>query len=709
MLTGLLLAAAGQHLVNAEPGVDLTFGLARRFDLAFRLEIRNAGSTLSGLLVLLLGGTLFALAAPVWPRRRSERFDGPLPAQRKTSRWERALFSLSCILWLVLVIALRKGLYTHWFVLGLALLVAGITVPVRRFLRPTQALSTPPFDRRDAILVACILLVGGAALLPALGRHPMTLLGDEGIFFEHAQAFSVKWEGNALGLGTYSYPALGNYYQALVVDWFRGTVWGWRFSSVLASLAALPLFYLLFRQSFSRLAAVLSVLFCIGSPYFLAVSRMGYLSNHTIPIVALFLVVLQAALRRRDLGLLFVAGVASGLGFHSYPPSKVSIVIGVLAISILVVLRRIDLPKALGCGALFVAGNALLVVPHVASVAFQDPVGGLHKLGESLFLNTWSLNTLFPEVSQSSVWTTRLGDQTIFFEPRLAAILVVRGIVRTLLLFHDHEMIGQQFMITGMVGFLAPVLYVLGLCTATLRVFQRPFTLAVLLYFACFFCLSALNTGGDRHSHLLPIVPAAGLFTAIPLILLVRALPARRRRGGRLAASATAAVIAAWGCYTYYVLMPRIYQPTLDTVVAYELTDGPRSTPVWYVRAEAPGDPLEGMNWTRFKLDHLCKLSPFETLTPEALTARLRPPGARATVFARPEMAESLRTSLTVLGDAAPELEPIDVPGLHGTVRLGFRLRLQPAGADRFEDRRPARTSWTPERPAVRLVPDAIG
>lgn len=679
LLTALLLAAAGQYLVNAEPGVDVTFGLAERFNVAFRLTVRNAGSTLSGLLLLLCGGFLFAFAAPALSGLATEPFDAPLKAQKRIARWEKGVFVLSCALWLALVVALRKGVTSHWFVLVLALLLLGITLPARRFLGPAGSAPARPLEKRDAVLVGAILVLGAAALFPILGRFPMLLLGDEGIFLEHAHALAARWEGNALGILTYGYPALGNFYQAIFVGWFEGSVWSWRFSSALASLAALPLFFLLFRQTFSRRVAFLTVILCVGSPYFLAVSRMGYLSNHTIPIVALFLVTLQAALLRRDQGLLFVAGVASGLGFLSYPPAKVSAVIGCLAIVLLFAVRRVGVGRALGYGAIFAAGNALLIVPHAATVAFHDPVGGLYKVGESLFLNTWSLRTSFPEVAESSVWTTMIGDQKIFFEPRLAAILVVRGIVRTLLIFHDHTMIGQQFMVTGMVGFFAPALYILGLCTATVRAFQRSYTLPVLLFFSCFFCLSALNTGGDRHSHLLPIVPAAGLFVALPLLLLAEALPSRLRALGRSAAAVAAVAIAAWGCVTYYVLMPRSYPPTLDAVVAFELTDGPRPTPVWFVRQSTPADPLQDLDWTRYKLEHLVMMSPFEALSLDQLRQRL--PGAVATIFIGPELEVPMRAALATGPGPSPRLEPIVVPGPKGSVRLGFRVSLSPSVA----------------------------
>jgi hypothetical protein len=336
--------------------------------------------------------------------------------------------------------------------------------------------------------------------------------------------------------------------------------------------------------------------------------------------------------------------------------------------------RRMSFRQTLTTGLLFAAGTALLAIPHIVTSAATNPVSAVHKVGESLFLNTWSLRTLFPEVPMSRVWTTVVGDQTLFFEPRIAAILIVRGVVRTLLLFHDHTMIGQQYMITGMVGFFAPPLYLLGLGYATRRVLRRPFTIPVLLYLSCFLFLSVLNTGGDRHSHLLPIVSAAALFVALPLVIGAECLPSRLRRVGEIGATVVAAAIAFWGCYTYYTLMPRVYRPTLDAVIAHDLTDGPRGAPVWFVTESVLQEPWQNLGWTRFMVEKLQLQGRFEALSMDQLRERLH--RASALVVVQPGLEEKLRAMTAGIISPAPRLEPIDIPGTADPVRLGYRMRL---------------------------------
>jgi hypothetical protein len=403
---------------------------------------------------------------------------------------------------------------------------------------------------------------------------------------------------------------------------------------------------------------------------------MGYYSNHTIPIVTLFLVLLQRAALRRDQGSFLLAGLASGLGFFTYPPAKVSVVIGCVLLVLMFLSRRMSFRQTLTTGLIFAAGTALLAIPQIVTSAAMDPVGAVFKLGESMFLNTWSLRTLFPEVPVSGVWTTVVGDQTLFFEPRIAAILIVRGVVRTLLLFHDHAMIGQQYMITGMVGFFAAPLYLLGLGYATRRVLRRPFTIPVLLYLSCFLCLSVLNAGGDRHSHLLPIVSAAALFVALPLVIGAECLPSRLRRVGEIGATVVAAAIACWGCYTYYALMPRVYRPTLDAVIAHDVTDGPHGVPIWFVTKSGLQEPWKDLEWTRFKVENLHLQGRFEALSIDQLRQRL--PNAAALVVVRPGLEGELHAMTAGLISPAPRLEPIDIPGTAGPLRIGYRMRLNP-------------------------------
>lgn len=676
MLLALLLAAAGQWLVNTNSSHDLLFGLGGAFDTAFRVQLRNPDTTLSGLFLLLCGSVAFAFAAPSLESLDERPFDAPLPARRNGSRWGVVVFATSCTLWLALVVTLAGGKYSHWFVVALALFVGGIVIPARRYLRPAEPDAVPGLGRPDVFVLSGLVVGAAVVLFRALDSHPMMLLGDEGIFLENSKSLSENWMGNALGVGTYSYPALGGFYQALVLRLLGASVWSWRFSSALASLAAVPLFYLLFRQTFSRLVTSLAVVLCVGSPYFLAVSRMGYYSNHTIPIVTLFLVLLQRAALRRDQGLFLMAGLASGLGFLTYPPAKVSVVIGCVLLVLMFLSRRMSFRQTLTTGLIFAAGTALLAIPQIVTSAAMDPVSAVFKLGESMVLNTWSLRTLFPEVPVSQVWTILVGDQTLFFEPRIAAILIVRGVVRTLLLFHDHAMIGQQYMITGMVGFFAAPFYLLGLGYAARRVLRRPFTIPVLLYVSCFLCLSVLNVGGDRHSHLLPIVSAAALFVALPLVIGAECFPSRLRRVGEIGATVVAAAIAFWGCYTYYGLMPRVYRPTLDAVIAHDVIDGPHGVPIWFVTESGPREPWQDLGWTRFMVENLHLQGRFEALSIDQLRQRLHK--TAALVVVRPELEEELHAMTAGLISPAPRLEPIDIPGTAGPVRIGYRMRFNP-------------------------------
>jgi 4-amino-4-deoxy-L-arabinose transferase-like glycosyltransferase len=582
--------------------------------------------------------------------------------------------------------ALYLGVYSHWLLaVYFIILLSGISVALTGDIKGRLSVwreLRQVYNRSDLICAGALLLLGAIALFPYLGSHPPVGLGDEGIFFEHAIQTSQNWQGNALGSGTYSYPALGRYYQAIFIELFGVSRWSWRLSSAVASVAAIPIFYLLFRMTLAIPYAFFATIVTLGSPYFLAVSRMGYYSNHTIPIVAAFMLTMALSIRFSDMRLLFVAGMLSGLGFLSYPPAKVSLVVGLLYLILARMWPGEGARTRLSHLGLFLIANLVAILPHLAAAAYQGGDTAAYKLCESIFLNTWSLREIFRDVPVDSVWKMKCGEHELFFDMKLASILILRGIFRSLLIFHRHDVISQQYMVTGMVGYFAPLFLIAGLGFVTARIRQPQYRLLLLLFISCLTCLSALNTGGDRHSHLLPIVPVAGIFVFYGVAIATALVGSFQRWIMVTLTGCISATIALYGIYTYYVLILTTYPATLDSAMALEITDSYERVPIWYVASAIDKYPSNdhlpsgaGGRWAPWASGSLRMQDRFAQIPLEDLSnaiTRGKPPYI---IYTLPHRVEEVEHVLASFGKHLADKREIQGKlGLKHSTTLGFRL-----------------------------------
>lgn len=183
----------------------------------------------------------------------------------------------------------------------------------------------PPLSLRlDGPVLGALVLISLAAHLWDLGRWPPYLTLDEGI---NAQAVNDILEGRQDSLTMYSAAAgeeaAAFYLQAFAV-WFAGPgVAALRVSNALLSAAAAPALYLLTRVFTRPLAALLCCgLFCL-SPWQLYFGRIGNNIGQAGTFLILVLAAAERWLRtaRREWALL--AGLALGLGLHTYPQFRV--------------------------------------------------------------------------------------------------------------------------------------------------------------------------------------------------------------------------------------------------------------------------------------------------------------------------------------------------------------------------------------------------
>jgi hypothetical protein len=377
-------------------------------------------------------------------------------------------------------------------------------------------------------------------------------------------------------------------------------------------------------------------------PYFLAFSRLGYISSQALLPVALALYLLYAGLRRQSLLYVTLGGVAAGLGFYTFTAGRLGLLVAAVFL-ISQVLGRIDwwragwalVPRwgrrgiapgapatgggapdtglfALGIlGAVFAAGCAMTVLPYQVYGGRVDPSAVHFKMAEAIFPNRFYVDALFTgDQAYRDLPVIRVGDQSLYVEPGLWQRLLVRGVFRSLLVFHHPGIISEHFIDGPLAGRGTAVLFFLGAALALGGVRRSHYALPVIWLAVGLAALSVLNTFPPRHTHLVPIIPVMAIFTALGVATVVEGLTAaagimRVSRGrpertlrSRLSLLATAglvALVAYAGLRAYFVDAQQRYRPDFEQALAFRVLELNAPRHVVYVAESA--DDLKFVPW----------------------------------------------------------------------------------------------------------------
>jgi 4-amino-4-deoxy-L-arabinose transferase-like glycosyltransferase len=208
------------------------------------------------------------------------------------------------------------------------------------FLPPALLRWRPVFrgaSGRPALEVAGLAAVVVAFLVAAI--HDIddwyySVIGDEYLFYQWArEAITDGVIRPFTQNGVYdSHPMLATVYQASVMEVFDGGNAGWRLSSALAIAAAIPAVYVIGRELGGRLAASAATIAFAASHYLLAYAHTGYDTAQAIAPTAWAIALLLLGLRRGNPLLLYLAGIAAGLGFYTFFSARAGAAVLILAI-----------------------------------------------------------------------------------------------------------------------------------------------------------------------------------------------------------------------------------------------------------------------------------------------------------------------------------------------------------------------------------------
>jgi 4-amino-4-deoxy-L-arabinose transferase-like glycosyltransferase len=626
---GVLLALAivllGHWIVNQPRPFLVSFTITPELNERWRFDVPNLDAALLGLGVLVAGGVAFARATP--------RIDHPsarvLPDEggRKALVFGRAPLLLGAAALISSAVVAKRADAMQYAPADVIVWLASLALAAASMWCADRAASRKlsiRIERWEVAALSSLMAFAFAIGTYKLAHIPNRMVGDEGIFWEHAKLIAQgKLRPSVFGLGGYSFPIASEYFQALFPPIFGYTMWAWRFSSFVPAWLAIIPTYFLARELFSRQVAITAATVMAVMPYFLAFSRIGYISSQSLFPVPLSLWLLYLGAERRSVFFTALSGIVAGIGFYTLPAARTAAVTGVLFLPLLGLLKQTTWRRAVLFSGIFVLGVALTAGPYLLTGSHQNPEAMSHKMLESCFCNNFYGRAMYSEAElYQFAPPIKVGDQTIFFNPIIWGKMIVKGIFRTGLAFSHDGLFSEHMMTASLPGPVAALFFTLGTAHGAQRIAERRFSLLFICVVVSFFALSALNTFPPRHTHILSLIPLIAILTALGASSLLIAVGAQRRSPPYIAGlAAIVVVIAVAGAHRFFVVAAERYQPEVDSVVFWEVMDLEAPENLIYVFAEA-GE----RDWKPYLLSWFETRATFQTAAVTDVVAGRLPP-----------------------------------------------------------------------------------
>ena len=587
--------AAGMALIGTRHPPRLVESLMR--PLLIRLEPVRLGSpnppaaAFGGGLVLLIGGALMtALAARLGGLTgmgglfsRASQAASAIP---RRSGWKWVLLA-SGLIWLGTVrLAMSRVESPGWWFTGAWAL--GLAIQMWGWAQMDRAAGVrlrPRRPGRETMLLVCALGLALAVSLYQLEDIPDSIWNDDGAFWEKARDIaSGAYRPNPFSFGVYYFPMMASIFQSLWLRALGPTLWSWRLSAAIPEvLTVIPLFYLA-RSLFSSRVAWSAVGLMITLPLSLALARLGNVCSQSLFPVTLTLWLFVEALQHRSQLLAFLAGCAGGLGFLTWTAGRMGVIlVALLSICWLIhlrPLRRVLLTLIVG----YAAGWIFIAAPTTAYGLLHESEGLFFKVVEAFVGNAFYGRDFFPQSELTRLYPIwNIYGQELFFEPRVYAILLARGALRTAFGLVSGGYVTQHYVVGALAG-PGAICFVSGLGWALANLRRLSGQLLLLWVSACALLLSVLCSFPPREVHLLPIIPALAILIAVGIWLLAEVVrPVVGHWLADMVGVGITLAIMVLGLHTFFVVMPQQYTPELEHVMLWTAWATPRESSVVFV------------------------------------------------------------------------------------------------------------------------------
>ncbi|HVO43148.1 MAG TPA: glycosyltransferase family 39 protein, partial [Aggregatilineales bacterium] len=588
---GLVLIGCAQYVMAQRDPVLVTFTFADTLLNLFHIDIPNINNAIFGTLLLLGGGYLVATSLAIQVRELSistELVGAPSFLAVVRGNLVPLLMAVVLFIFLISQLALpvnNNGLVAIWAVVLGVLVLVGFN-----YDRQSKRRLLPRIERIDLLVILGIFIAGLAVGVYRLDTVPNSLVGDEGGFLERAEGIVQGKEGGSFfSAGVYSFPLPSSMYQAAVMEVFGTSLWSWRFSSVIAGLLTIVPLYLLCLELFDRRIAIVTNLLMVMLPYFVAFERMGYNNSQAILPVALAIYLLYIGIRSQSLLYFILSGLVTGLGFYTYSASRLGLVAELIVLAYFLggkVIRALRahetrpglIPQIRWLflfGVMMLVSVAVVIVPYNVAVNASNPNLLNTKTFESLFNNVTYATAYFDRDSLFRDYPPiEIGDQTLFFRLDLYGILLSRGVIRsTLALNMESGLTDSIFVASPLAGPVTAPFFFIGSVIALIHLRKPQYFITFFWVVSGIVLLSVVNSFPPRHTHMVSIIPALCILTAVGLTACADFLgnllpsPSRWAVPGVLIIALGFAAVVNWR--NYFEDMPKVYTPDAENIMAF--------------------------------------------------------------------------------------------------------------------------------------------
>jgi len=576
----------GQDLMARTEPIKPLFRISEQINRYFRLNIYNHDNVFIGVIFLGLGAILLSLITQnihIEDRSFSTYFLEVKKTVFHVSNIPKWGFSaiLGCLIFAFLLWRISKS-HTEFFDVVLwCTSISLLVIATIQWDRSNTVSLEIHLSNKDMLLILSLMILGLLINAYQLQQIPNALMGDEGTFFETANAIATgRYTPSPFDFGVFTFPVLSSIWQAAILRILGNGLWGWRFSAVIPTVLSVVPLYLLTRDLFGRSVGFISSLILVTLPYSLAFSRLGYNNSQSILTTTLCVWFLYLGVKNGSVFYLFFAGVASGLGFLTYTAGRIGIVI-VLVFGVCMLFFKSNFKNQkvrifLG-GIPVIIGWGLMALPHLI-YGYQKQSGAFrNKMLESVFFQLDYVKALFRDnVQIPNFRILAVDNHQLFFEPVMYFRLVGRGLLRTFLAFYHDDMIKEHF-ITGSI--LIPItafFFSFGIIYIVRRLRNRGHLLIFIWLICPLVFLSILNTYPPRHQHLVPLIPVIALLTGAGIAVFAELtiswlkLKPKWIRSFRIGIiGLVTLLICLAGLQNYFVTMPKSYRPNLENFVSW--------------------------------------------------------------------------------------------------------------------------------------------
>ncbi len=187
---------------------------------------------------------------------------------------------------------------------------------------------------REVVLLGAIVLMSFAYIMHDTCHWRWAGTPDESHFFYLADQLT-RGETHRFMMsehGVFGYhPMMSSFFQVLFMRLFGSSCFGWKIASALSLAGALPGLYLMIHELLNRRAAFATILLVAVAKLPVGFAHFGYNNIQVLLPICWSLGLVFVAIRRSSPVWFYVTGVVAGLGFYTYYPARISILLVLFA------------------------------------------------------------------------------------------------------------------------------------------------------------------------------------------------------------------------------------------------------------------------------------------------------------------------------------------------------------------------------------------